>query len=503
MYETTDEDPLQNIAKKYFEVPQLFPLQRLVISNILEGIDQIVVLPTGGGKSLCFQLPALLLDGATLVITPLLSLLKDQVRRLSKQGVAADVLRGGMKREEKDALWDRIIKRKSHLLYATPEAAISKGNIVRLRECEFSHLVIDEAHCVFEWGESFRPAYLKLNSLVRNMKKAAVSAFTATASILVIDKIRELVFGSKCAHLVTQNPDRPNIRFGVVPTLSKSRELAQIVRIYEKPMLIFAATRRRSERYAKLLLSVHPKVAINFYHAGLSNAERNSIENWFLESENGVLVSTSAYGMGVDKGNVRTVVHVDLPRSIEAYVQEIGRAGRDGGPAEALLLYSTEDIQQQKTRSDELSRRRLVTMIHYALSIDRCRREFILSKLGYENSYCSGCDVCSQTEVLQPAGFTEVRDFVIRNRRAFTHRETVEILKGDSCFDVKKQYLDRVPQFGTLRGWRNEEIEEALASLLNLDILKLPLHGFWKNRLSAVRRFKTWQERMQEIYSQL
>ncbi len=287
-------DPLGDLARERLGVSYLYPVQRFVISNILEGKSQIVVLPTGAGKSLCFQLPSLLLPGATLVLVPLLSLLADQLRKLRDAGVAAGVLRGGMKASEKQELFAAIHDGKTPIVLATPEACQVESTLARLRACRFSHLVVDEAHCVSEWGESFRPSYREVGKLARELNVPMRTAFTATASETVIARIRELLFDEGEVRLVTAAPDRPNIVYSVRRTLSLGHALEEMVRAAPRPLVAFFRTRNDTELAARAMRGRMSEQRLRFYHAGLSREERADVERWFLASTEAILFATCA-----------------------------------------------------------------------------------------------------------------------------------------------------------------------------------------------------------------
>ena len=333
-------DPLNDLAQRRLGMSYLFPYQRLVIANLLEGRHQIVVLPTGAGKSVCFMFPAVVLEGVTLVVLPLLALLEDLHRRMTAAGLPVAVLRGGQTRAERDAVLKRVASGDARLVLVTPEAALAERLLAALAAAgTIEHLVVDEAHCISQWGDTFRPTYLRLHELVEALRPRVVSAFTATATPAVLNRVREVLYPHGGAHLVAGNPDRPNIRYAVAPTAAPLHCLAELVASGPRPLIVFARSRRGVEEICWQLRRRLPEVSCRFYHAGLNATERKRLEAWFLTSDDGALIATSAYGMGVDKPNIRTVVHREMPESVEAYLQETGRAGRDGKPSQAILLW--------------------------------------------------------------------------------------------------------------------------------------------------------------------
>ena len=333
-------DPIDELARRRLGMSYLFPYQRLVIANLLEGRHQIVVLPTGAGKSVCFMFPAVVLEGVTLVVLPLLALLEDLYRRMTAAGLPVAVLRGGQSRDERAVIVKRVASSDVRLVLVTPEAALGERLLAALAAAgTIEHLVVDEAHCISQWGDTFRPTYLRLNELVEALRPRVVSAFTATATPAVLNRVREVLYPAGGAHLVAGNPDRPNIRYAVAATAAPLRCLAKLAAACPRPLIVFARSRRGVEEICWQLRRRLPEVICRFYHAGLNAAERKRLEAWFLTSDDGALIATSAYGMGVDKPNIRTVVHREMPESVEAYLQETGRAGRDGNPSQAILLW--------------------------------------------------------------------------------------------------------------------------------------------------------------------
>ena len=390
-------------AARRFGVTSLAPYQMLVCTNVVEGRRQLVILPTGSGKTFCFAVPATLLNGPTLVVVPLLSLMTDLERRL--QGtVPVNVLRGAQKDVDRRNALHALATSTPGIVLATPEILLSSTLARRLEPARIAHLVVDEAHCISEWGETFRPAYRRLGEIVRRFRPENVSAFTATASQRTVGVIRDALFGGAEVVTVRGDPDRPNLFYRVVPTLSRHRLLWELIMGARKPLLAFAPTRAAAEvlaREAMLTAGERPRAgvdptSIRFYHAGLEADERQRIERWYLESTDGVLVATSAFGMGVDKTDIRTVLHLDPPETVEAYLQETGRAGRDREPATVVLGLRPvgPEAEDGSWWSD------------YARRPDVCRRERLLRDFSTVPIPCGGCDVCANDVRAQPEGAT-------------------------------------------------------------------------------------------------
>jgi ATP-dependent DNA helicase RecQ len=480
-------DPVQELAQSRFGVSYLYPIQRFVISNIIEGRPQIVVLPTGAGKSLCFQLPSLLLPGPTLVLMPLLSLLSDQLRKMHDAGIGVGALRGGLAAGEKEKLFSGMRTGEIRLVLATPEACLAETNLAALRSCGIAHMVVDEAHCVSEWGESFRPAYREVGALARRLGVSMISAFTATASPSVMEKIRTIVFDGGETRLVAGNPDRPSIHYSVIPVLSRAHTLAQLARTAERPLLAFCRTRADTEVAARALRGAYPDLPVRFYHAGLLREERAEVEQWFLLSREGALFATCAYGMGVDKQDIRTVVHADIPSSVEAYLQESGRVGRDGRPSRAILLYSRTEQVFGARLTDSTARLRFNSMLRYAQADSGCRRATLLSLIGQEPVACSGCDICDGTAIGRPDGEQEILRFAARHPRKFSAPQAAEILSAAPGPRAARAFHDCVPGYASLADWEKADVESAIDVLCAEGRLRVARRGPWRGRLSAPR----------------
>ncbi len=481
------DDPVLHTAAESFGLKFLYPYQRLVIANILETAGfyssettnketdyrsrQIVILPTGAGKSLCFMLPSLLLSGPTLIIFPLLSLISDQKRRCDDAGISSAALTGGQSRNERDEIFRNIENGSLRIILTNPETALSPPVFKRLLRAGISHLVFDEVHTVSEWGDSFRPVYLECRRLIAEMNIPVVTAFTATASETVLSRIIEILFPGESPHIISANPDRPNISYSVVPCLSKIHELEIQIRTACRPILVFCGKRKTAEKTAVLLrLRLYEK-QIFFYHAGLTKPEKKKIENWYFSSTDGILLATTAYGMGVDKPDIRTVIHYDLSPSVEAYLQESGRAGRDREPAAAVLLLKKTDYLHHTViaPASELDSHsslstRFQKLLGFALNTSKCRRESLMELLGAEPEACFGCDVCSGSAVKTDKWEKRIISFIRRNRLHYTPAGAAEKLSTLSD-ELQK-----------------DDAEEMIEELLLTGALSLSKNGFLKKR---------------------
>lgn len=427
----TDIDETAEAARKFFGITYLYPWQRMVIANILEAAEegergnQIVLLPTGAGKSLCFMIPALLLDGPTLIIYPLLALMNDQKRRLDEANLDSVVFRGGQTDEERKDCFERIEKGARFIL-ANPEVLQNQSLLKHLAGCRIAHIAIDEAHCVCEWGDSFRPAYLELGRIIRELGCKTVTAFTATASDTVLNRVAEVLFAQD-VHIVRGETDRPNIHYSVYPCASKIPVLIECIMREKRPAIVFCASRSRTKELALVLRDFLYRAGehdtVRFYHAGLTREEKAETEQWFYPKRDAILVSTCAFGMGVDKKDIRTVIHYDAPATAEAYVQEAGRAGRDGEPSRALLLWSLQDKERSEKQSAEKGERYAV-LSDFADALT-CRREVLLKALGEENCVCSGCDICEKTAQRSAPDAESFMLFLRKNRKKYRLKEAL------------------------------------------------------------------------------
>lgn len=511
-------DPVTETAEKVFSISYLYPWQRIVIANILDaaasvisenhakacleesesGTDilfrdedgflrgrQIVILPTGAGKSMCFQIPAMMLPGPTLVIYPLLALMHDQVAKLKAAGIEPVLFKGGQTEKERAEQFSRLKNRDASIIIANPEILSDKRILTAVKESGPVHIAIDEAHCVSEWGDTFRPAYLNLEAIIKELKAPVVTAFTATASPEVLERVTEVLFNGS-AHLVRGSSDRENIIYHVQRCTVKDPALIKLAAESERPAVIFCGTRGRTQRLAALLQEYFQDENIKYYHAGLSREEKIKTENWFANAGQGILCSTCAWGMGVDIKNIRTVIHYDPPPTVEAYIQEAGRGGRDGLPSKAVLLWNDED-RKKIERLQEPAKTRASVMGTYAES-GKCRRSVLLAALGEstleesssgaENreKACAGCDVCSGEAVFFSKEEALAEIFVRRNKRRYSINETSRILCEQANLYTRSRYGKNV--------WQMKDFTDILKKLQEKK--KITSSTFiWKGKLTS------------------
>jgi ATP-dependent DNA helicase RecQ len=430
----------KQILKKTFGYDTFRPLQEEVIENVLQHRDTLVIMPTGGGKSLCYQIPALIFPGLTVVVSPLISLMKDQVEQLTELGIPAVFLNSSLSYEEYRENADRIRRQEIKLLYVAPEALLTTRLLGLLVDSvQVDCLAIDEAHCISEWGHDFRPEYRQLVEVRQEFPSAVCVALTATATPRVRADIQSsLGFRSEDEFIASFN--RENLFLEVIPKENPTRQVIEFIRRFpDQSGIIYCFTRKEVDdltaALAKQGFSVLP------YHAGLEDAERKHNQELFIRDDIQIIVATIAFGMGINKPNVRFIVHYDLPRTLENYYQEIGRAGRDGLPAHCLLLFSYGDVQKikyfirQKDGDEQrIAQMHMKALLDYADS-DVCRRIPLLSHFGesYNGDHCNNCDNCLKTDVERVDLTIPAQKFlscVKRTGELFGSNHIVDVLLG-------------------------------------------------------------------------
>ncbi|MDO8470001.1 MAG: RecQ family ATP-dependent DNA helicase [bacterium] len=392
---------MQKTLKTHFGFTEFLPLQEDIILHVLQRKDTLALLPTGGGKSLCYQLPALLFSGITLVISPLISLMKDQVAGLKESSIPAVYLNSSLGVVEEREVWRRLAAREVKLLYVAPERIMKPGFLDLISSLSVALIAVDEAHCISEWGHDFRPEYRRLGELRELFPDVPVVALTATATLKVReDIVRQLALSNHRAFIGSF--DRKNLIYQVRP---KQEALAQVINYAEDHQgqsgIVYCHSRATAERVAARLSDAG--IAAMPYHAGLPQKERTANQEHFMKGTVHVITATIAFGMGIDKPDVRFVIHYDLPKNLEGYYQETGRAGRDGLPAECILFFSYADKAKHeyfiRQMTDEhratVAAMQLDTMVTYATAW-RCRRKMLLSYFGerLNGDNCGMCDVC-------------------------------------------------------------------------------------------------------------
>ncbi len=390
---------LPRTLKKDFGYDQFRPLQEEIIRDALAGRDVFALMPTGGGKSLCFQLPALLRSGLTIVVSPLISLMKDQVDALQTSGIAATFLNSALDRHEAVERLRRLNRGEYRLLYVAPERLMLDGFLERALNWNITQIAIDEAHCISEWGHDFRPEYRELKKLRRHLPDVPIMALTATATERVRkDIVDQLHLHNARCYVASFN--RPNLTYRVVPKSSPYEQVLTLIRARPNESgIVYCASRKTADSLATKLNG--DGVKAKPYHAGLESTDRAEHQEQFLRDDARVITATIAFGMGINKPNVRFVIHHDLPKNIESYYQETGRAGRDGLPSECVLLFSASDvvkqtrfIEEKSEKEQRIAREQLRQMVHYAETRE-CRRATLLRYFGEEfPAPCNGCDNC-------------------------------------------------------------------------------------------------------------
>ncbi len=449
---------MHGALQRIFGFQQFRPNQEEIISNIIEGQDVFAVMPTGGGKSLCYQLPAHLIEGLCVVISPLISLMKDQVDAAKANGLHAEFLNSTLSPKERSRVYQAIETHELDLLYVSPERFAMPDFMILLKQAKVSFFAIDEAHCISEWGHDFRPDYLSLSNISVHFPQAPVAAFTATATHKVSEDIITKL-GLRDPHLTRASFDRPNLFYQVLPKENLDIQLLEFLHEHQNESGIIYRTTRKSVETTATFLKEQGIQALA-YHAGLTPAQRKKNQEQFNRDQIQVVVATIAFGMGIDKSNVRFVLHGDLPKNMEGYYQETGRAGRDGEPARCLLYFSRSDIVRIRyfiEKTDDLRERKmaedqLFQMVQFA-EANVCRRKAVLGYFGevYSKENCGTCDICvGDVECVDATvDAQKIMSAIHRSGQNFGAVHIADIVVGAKTAKIRQFGHDQLKTYGT------------------------------------------------------
>lgn len=482
--------------QRVFGYESFRPYQEEIIDNLINGLDAFVLMPTGGGKSLCYQIPAILRNGVGIVVSPLISLMKDQVDALLANGVAAAFYNSTLSTQQANEVLSQLYTGKLDLLYVAPERLMQSAFMERLQNIDIALLAIDEAHCVSRWGHDFRPEYLRLGELRKKLPKLPTIALTATADPQTRDDA-VVRLGLSQAPIYVTGIDRPNIRYTV---LEKNRPFEQL-KVFlatrtREPGIIYALSRKRVEDIADRLVA--HGIGAAAYHAGMSTQDRQTVQNAFLKDELQVVVATVAFGMGIDKPNVRFVVHYDLPKNIESYYQETGRAGRDGLSAETLLLYSMQDVvlvrnllgNSDNEQQIRIEMQKLNSMIDFAEALT-CRRQVLLNYFGEQHKdECGNCDVCLNPPQQYDATMDAQKALscVYRVGQRFGVKHVISVLRGSHNERIKRFGHEQLSTFALGKELNEAEWSSIFRQLIHQGYLAQDLSNYGVLKLTSHSR---------------
>ena len=479
------------ILKQYFGYDSFREGQEVLIDSILAGRDTLGIMPTGAGKSLCFQVPALMLSGITLVISPLISLMKDQVKALNEVGVHAAFLNSSLTTAQYYKALDYAAQGRYDIIYVAPERLLTPEFLDFALRTEISMVAVDEAHCVSQWGQDFRPSYLKIVDFIRQLPhRPVISAFTATATKEVRDDIIDILL-LEDPTVLTTGFDRPNLFFSVQSPKDPYAVVTNYIDTHpDDSGIIYCLTRKTVEEVCDRLHG--DGYSVTRYHAGLSDVERRENQDEFIYDQARIMVATNAFGMGIDKSNVRYVIHYNMPKNMESYYQEAGRAGRDGEPADCLLLYNGKDVvtnqffidnNQENAQLDSVTRRivmerdreRLKKMTYYCFTND-CLRDYILRYFGeYGPNYCGNCTNClTQFDTVDVTDEAQALiGTVAYCRGRYGTTVILDTVRGANTAKIRQYGMDQSPEYGRLAGMPIPRLRQILNHLVMEGLLQV------------------------------
>ena len=479
-------DVARALLKSTFGYDRFRPGQADIVAALLAGENVLAVMPTGSGKSLCYQLPALATTSLSVVVSPLIALMRDQVAALRLNGVAAGTLNSATPRSDASETYRRLREGRLRLLYISPERLMQPDMLEGLSRHGPARFAIDEAHCISQWGHDFRPDYRRLAELPGHFPGARLSAFTATADAVTRKDIVDRLFAGR-ARVFVAGFDRPNLQIGIAPRNSAPRQIdALLDRHPGRSGIVYTLSRKEAERTAQRLSS-NGRTALP-YHAGMDHAVRDRHQDRFLTEDGVIVVATIAFGMGIDKPDVRFVAHANVPSTVEAYYQEIGRAGRDGLPAETLMLYGMDDIRlrrlmiEDSERPEEAKRvehQRLNALLALCETAG-CRRQALLGYFGESCDPCGNCDRClDPVETIDGAVLAQkALSAALRTGQRFGAEHLIAVLRGEATEKVRQHRHDRLPTFGVGADVGKPLWRSYLRQLVAADVLKIDIGGY-------------------------
>ncbi len=468
----------QTALKQYFGYDNFRPMQAEIIENLTKGNDTVVIMPTGGGKSVCFQIPALILEGICIVVSPLIALMKDQVDALQANGIAAAYLNSSQLMAEQTVIEKSALNGELKLLYISPEKLLTPNTLYFLKQLKINLFAIDEAHCISSWGHDFRPEYTQLKMLKKHFPTIPVVALTATADkITRRDIVTQLALNEP--ELFLSSFDRPNLSLNVEVGKDRFKVIEQFV--LQRPRqsgIIYCLSRATTESMSEKLIAKGIKAAA--YHAGMTAPQRSKVQEDFLRDETPIICATIAFGMGIDKSNVRWVIHYNLPKNIEGYYQEIGRAGRDGLPSETVLFYTMGDVMllrkfAEESGQSELQLAKLERMQQYA-DAQICRRKILLSYFGESLADdCGNCDVCKNPPAYIDGTTTAQKALsaITRLKEKVGIGMLIDVLRGSRNKELLEKEYDKIKTYGAGANMNPFEWQQALLQMLNLGLVEI------------------------------
>ncbi len=481
--------------KKYFGYDTFRPMQADIVQSVYDKKDCLVLMPTGGGKSICYQIPAITMEGVAVVVSPLISLMKDQVEALKTNGIPAVYMNSSQSYSDLQNIENQIFENKFKLIYVSPEKLVSQSFLPVLKKLKISLFAIDEAHCISSWGHDFRPEYTQLNFLKSQFPHIPIIALTATADKLTRkDILSQLNLDDPSVFI--SSFDRPNLSLEVRPGQKRIEQILEFVKSRPKQVgIIYCLSRKSTEELAVKLLSHNIKAAA--YHAMLPARERSQVQEDFINDKIQVVCATVAFGMGIDKSNVRWVIHYNLPKNIESYYQEIGRAGRDGAPADTILFYSSSDVMVYRDMFEdaggvnkELQNAKLDRMLQFA-DAKICRRKILLNYFSenYEGQ-CDNCDVCeSPPQYIDGTTYAQMAlSASARLQEQANMGILIDVLRGSSRYEIIEKGFDKIKTYGVGRNIPQSDWQSYLWQMIQLGFLEIAYDDKHKLKLTTASR---------------